>query len=184
MTRGTRSVNFFCMPEELSCAVDLVVRGEDVSVCNLSLDSPYIIRPVRLHNNPWSLERELWIVPDSYIGAGPDLVSSLGLVQLYFPEIADSALRMGAVSIKVLEPEHPKIPTCERAYKEIRKRITKSFRSGIWATNVVHGGSAFYKDLFISGEADSFARSGGQLVSQFGDGNVVYSVEPPSVDAR
>jgi hypothetical protein len=172
------------MPEEISCAVDLVVRDEDVSVCNLSPESPYIIRPVSLHNNPWLIERELWIVPDSYIDAGPDLASSLGLVQLLFSEFSDGALRMGAVSIKVLEPEYPKIPTCERSYKEIRKRIKKSFRSGVWATNVVHGGSAFYKDLFISCEADSFVRSGGQLVSQFGDGNVVYSVEPLNVDER
>jgi hypothetical protein len=172
------------MPEELSCAVDFMVRSEDVSVCSLSSGSPYVIKVVSLSDKPWLLERELWIVPNKYIGVGLELSSSLGLVQLYFPEIADGALSMGAVSIKVLEPEHPQIPTCERVYKEIRKRITESFRPGVWAANVVHGGSGFYNDLFISGEAVLFARPGRRLVSQFGDGNVVYTVEPPSADAR
>jgi hypothetical protein len=105
------------------------------------------------------------------------LDSMANIVQVWFPMRVEGALRMGEVGMLVtdseLDSQMRKLQG--EIYRALHKELSKRLKRGVWGRNSNTGGEHFYKDILISKEVETAARSGLILRSLMGDGFVTYS---------
>jgi hypothetical protein len=176
MTVRTKSINFFCLPVELADLLRPIINESEANLAKLKeRDRKYELMPCLLDQDAWLSSRETWIVP-KFLMIKSTIDTAVNLVQVYFPEYSNEHIKMGAVSLKFDDASETNFASGQKLYGRIRKAIVQEFDAGVWATNKVHGGQAFYKDLFISPRARGLSERGTRLLSQFGDGNINYSI--------
>ncbi len=96
----------------------------------------------------------------------------INFVQFILPKESAKALLMGSVAIKCDEFGSEN----HRLFHKLVNMIKKNLKNGLYAVNKINGKSRNYGDIYYSDYAEYLSKSGGILLSVYGDGNVYYKI--------
>lgn len=177
--RHSKGVRFFCNPDELKTVLEPVLAESGARLCIAEKRGK---RWFLVDGAPPETTKARY---PKFYPCHPAMTSAEGLdslaniVQVWYPVLEESRLRMGEIGMLVTDSELPaKLRELqEDIYRETRKVLTKSFRRGVWARNSNTGGEHFYRDILISEGAVRAYDQGMVLATQMGDGFVTYHMQ-------
>lgn len=160
-TRRSKSVRFFCKPEEL---VEIVVKAGSSSefrICRAEeRKSRWYFQEVRIADIDMHCA-PLFLYP-AHLDQGDGLRSRANIVNVWFPVRTDGDLRMGEVGLLIGESDlsDSMRKAQGRVFRELRAELAGRLKRGAWARNTNTGGQSYYEDIYISGGVEAAARSG------------------------
>lgn len=177
ISRRSKGLRFFCFPDELRAVLEPVLAARHVSLCIADKrQNRYFFREAASIEAEARRYSEFYPCHPAMIKEG-GLDSMANIVQVWFPMRVEGALRMGEVGMLVtdseLDSQMRKLQG--EIYRALHKELSKRLKRGVWGRNSNTGGEHFYKDILISKEVETAARSGLILRSLMGDGFVTYS---------
>lgn len=181
--RHSKSLSFFCYPEELAAVLEPVLVKSGMRWCIAEKrNDRYVFREASIPEAEKAKSRHVYACHPSMVKAG-GLDSLANVVQVWVPVPEKGRLRMGEIGMLITESElseeHRKLE--EEIYRNARKALTKSFGRGVLGRNSKTGGEHFYNDILISERAARANADGTVLASLMGDGFVTFYAK--SVDA-
>lgn len=181
MSRRTKSIQCFCLPDELRELIDatLVETGGRVYATHETgatyrLEETTFPEAARLGN------RELYLSFPEVAESGV-LDSLAGIPQIWLPVVSGDSISMSVLSLLIddkREGDSKRGGGREPAvlFEAVRKKLNAVMLKGVVGRNSKTGAERRYGDILISEGAAKLASHGIALKSQFGDGFVTFHV--------
>ncbi len=175
--RRSKALSFFADPGELNPIVKAVLSAAGARLCRAhKRERRWFFVEARSDDASTSAVPQFYIRLPAMIKEG-GLDSLANLVQMWFPNRIGGDLRVGEVGMLIADSElDPRLCQLQaKIYDQLCKELTSRFKRGVWSQNSNTGGEHFYKEILISKDIESAARSGLILRPQLGDGFVTFS---------
>ncbi|WP_326523590.1 hypothetical protein [Sphingomonas sp.] len=166
----TKTVSFFSYPKEIIELFQPVMALHKVHFAKVKKNNQvYFFKRVEAEQII-DFDREIWIVSASCFNIQSSI---LGKIQLFLPSVQEHKILMGSLSIKTDETYNELTNT----FNSLKYAVKKSFKGGIWAKNTKTCKARYYKDIYMSPEAQ-MANQEISFLARYGEGNVSYFLLP------
>ncbi|MFG6488771.1 hypothetical protein ACG04R_18950 [Roseateles sp. BYS78W] len=168
----TANVSFFCLPEELSKALENILS-------ELNLKLFFAVENGGLFNFQeaplWDGSqngRPIFYALPADVDNNYSRKSLMGIVQIWFPVVDDKLLRMGNLAFSSIN--EPSDDLQFKLFSKVKHFFKKNFLAGVVGINSNLGREHIYRDIYVSHLAQIEANKGKKLFPKLEGGYVSF----------